>query len=93
MMVQVDASFIFSLFAAAASLTAVAAYFNARKRAAVEEGKHLESITHLKDEISRHDAKLEELDSSSQTLALDVREVKTDIKNILHILESKGGCN
>ena len=65
------------------SILAVLAWVDSRRKAAVSEGKHVQTVDQLKEDLNRCHEKLRNLGDRLNTSDVNVGEIKADIRHIL----------
>lgn len=81
-----------SILAFLVGLTALLGFILSRRQAAIEEGKHLESIQQLRRDLDQANVKIRELEDGSHGRDVSVGEIKANIERLLEAvrrIESK----
>ncbi len=72
-----------SIVALVVSLLAIAGFLIARRKAAIEEGKHLADVQQLRRDLDQARAKIHALEDASHERDLVTTEIKADVKHLL----------
>jgi hypothetical protein len=72
-----------SIVALVVSLLAIAGFLIARRKVAVDEGKHLEAVRRLGEDLGHAYAKIHELEAASHERDVVTAEIKADVKHLL----------
>lgn len=65
------------------SVSTIATFFVARKRAAIEEGMHLRDVQQLRIDLDKAHTKIRELTERLQGSVVDMAKIATNIDNLL----------
>jgi len=82
MTVELDVSLILSLLAIITGIIAIATFAVARKKAAIEEGQHLEAVKQLRRDLDAIEIRTKALETSFQNQDRSIVQIATDIKYI-----------
>jgi len=72
-----------SIVALVVSLLAIAGFLIARRKVAVDEGRHLEAVRRLGEDLNRAFTRIHELETASHERDVVTAEIKADVKNLL----------
>jgi len=86
--IPVDISLLIAIIGCALALLA---FFDGRRKLAMQEGKHIETVEQLRGRVGTAETKVEALTACYQTTDADIREIKTDITWIKGALEEIKG--